>query len=201
MSSFRLLGAVALVAALLWSAAPRAEAQPEAPPPAETSALESHPGYVPLGELALLPEDSLSVEVDLSGPLLRLIAGATRSEDQDFSSLISGLLSIRVQVGSVAAGDAKRVDRRAAAAARWLDDHGWHPTVRMRDGNGRNYIYLKEQDGDLVGLTVVAFEHDQEAVLVNIVGRIDPEGLGELAGRFDLPGLLGVDSTETPSDP
>ncbi|MEM7052578.1 MAG: DUF4252 domain-containing protein [Acidobacteriota bacterium] len=166
---------------------------------AQEPILEEHPGYVPLDELALMPRDTLSLEINLTGPLLALVAGATRQEDPEFSDMVAGLLAIRVHVGPIADGVGRRVDR----AREWLDDNGWQAIVRMRDGRDQTYIYLKQDGKDFVGLTLVAAGEDDEAVLVNVVGRVDPQRLGALAGRFDIPGLDEIpvedpSSEETP---
>ena len=56
----------------------------------------------------------------------------------------------------------------------------------MRDEGEETYIYLKETGGKIDGLTLLSLSPGDEAVVINIVGRIDPEQIGRLAQHFDV---------------
>jgi hypothetical protein len=154
--------------------------------------LESQPGYLPIDQLNLFPVDKLSVEVNIEGPLLRMIAAATRQDDPGFSSVMAGLKSIRLQAFPLKGADAGAVKVRIGGAVRWLDAHGWVSSVRVRDKDQETYIYLKQSGEKVEGLTLLSFSPGDEAVLINIVGNIDPAQLGRLGQKFDLPQLQKV---------
>src|SRR5215217_6212034 len=59
--------------------------------------LTDQPGYVPLDQLDLFPRDKLSVEINIEGALMSLVAAAAKQEDPEFSSLMAGLKAITVQ--------------------------------------------------------------------------------------------------------
>jgi hypothetical protein len=170
---------IILTIALLFLAAASGSAQK----------LEDQPGYLPLEQLDLFPRDKLSVEVNLEGAVLRLIAEATKLEDPGFSSMIAGLKAIKVRVFPLAGVDAGSVKAKIGRAVAWLEDQGWESTVKVREHEEETYLYLKEIDGKIAGLTVLALEPGDEAVVINIVGRIDPAQLGRLSQKFDLPEL------------
>lgn len=157
--------------------------------PATAQRLEAQPGYVPIHELGIFPRERLSAEINLSGPLLRMIAGASRTDDPEFAALLSGLQAIQVQVFPLAATDEAAVKGRIGHAVRWLEDRGWAPTVRVREGREEVYIYLKEAEGRIVGMTLMSLTSGDEAAVINIVGRIDPEQLSRLGEALDLPHL------------
>ena len=48
-------------------------------------------------------------------------------------------------------------------------------------------MYLKETDGKVSGLTLLSLEPGDEAVVINIVGHIDPAQIGRLSQSLDLP--------------
>ena len=154
--------------------------------------LEDQPAYLSLKEMDLFPRDKLSVEVNLDGALLRMIAEATKLEDPEFSAVMSGLKSIQVQVLPLAGADEGAVKSKIGRAVRWLEDHGWHSTVRVREQNQETYIYMKETDGNIAGLTLLSVEPGDEAVAINIVGRIDPAQIGRLGRTLDIPELEKV---------
>ena len=164
---------------LLLLAATAAFAAPPADPP----------GALPFDELGIFPREKLSVEINLGPPLLRLIAAATGQEDPEFSRLINNLREIRVQVFPVTAGDEGSVRTRIGRAVSWLEDHGWAATVKVREKDEETFIYMKEADGNIQGLTLLSFQPGNEAVVINIVGRIDPAQLGRLGQTLDIPEL------------
>jgi Domain of unknown function (DUF4252) len=148
------------------------------------------PGAIPLDDLNLFPREKLSVEINLEGPILRMVAAATSKDDPKFAQLMAGLKAIHVQVfplkeGGGAALLRPKIDRMLG----WLEDHGWHSIVRVRDKGDQSYIYLKEEDDQIVGLTVLALDSDDDAALINIVGRIDPAEIGRLGRDLDIPQL------------
>lgn len=183
---------------LLVLAAPGAFAQKAAPPAT---------GLLPLDDLNLFPEDKLSVEINIEGVLLRMVAEALKGDDPDLASLLSNLRSVRVQVLPLADGNEPLAKSSISRAVRWLEGQGWKSTVRVREKGEETHIYLKEADGKVMGMTVLAMG-EGEAVVINIAGRFDPADIGRI-GRgldidMDLPGLDKVpsgDSKKKPNNP
>src|SRR4051812_18978935 len=133
------------------------------------------PGFVPLAELNLFPQDKLSAEINLEGAILRLVAAAMKKEDPAFASMVADLRSINVQVFPLAGIDAGAVKGKIDRAVHWLEERGWKASLRVKEKGEETYIYLKEQDGQIVGLTVLSFQPGEEAAVINIAGRIDPD--------------------------
>jgi uncharacterized protein DUF4252 len=156
------------------------------------------PGFVPLAELNLFPKDKLSAEINLDGTVLRLVAAAMKGEDPAFSSMVASLRSINVQVFPVASSDAGAVKTKIDRAVHWLEDRGWSASLRVKEKGEETYIYLKEQDGQIVGLTLLTFQPGEEAAVINIAGHIDPAQLGRLGQKFDVPQLEKVPAGKKP---
>ena len=176
---------VLLAPAAAVAAEPAAAAAPPKPAPLK---LSEQPGYLPLADLGLFSSDEISMEINLEGPLLRMVAGATRKEDPGFASVISSLQGIQVRVFPVAAAAQDSFKGKIGRTARWLEDRGWHSTMRVRERDNEVYIYLKESGGKIQGLTLLAVD-SSEAVVINIVGRIDPDEIGRLGQRLNMPQL------------
>ena len=160
--------------------------------PGRAQKLESQPGYVPIEELGLFPRDKLEVEINIGPPLLSMIAAGTRKDDPGFSAVMDGLKSIQVQVFPVKGADTAALKTRIDRAVHWLEGHGWKSTVRVRDQGEETYIYLKQTGDQIEGLTLLSLDPRDEAVLINIVGRIDPAELGRLGQRLHVPQLNHV---------
>ncbi|HEV7504290.1 MAG TPA: DUF4252 domain-containing protein [Thermoanaerobaculia bacterium] len=146
------------------------------------------PGLVPLDELNLFPRDQLSVEVNLAGGMLHLIAAAAE-DDPDFSAIVGGLQSINVQVFPLKGVKAESIKPKIDHAVQWLESRGWKVNVRVRDQGQETFIYMKEQSGKIVGLTVLTFKPGEEAAVINIAGRIDPAQIGRVGQKLHLPQL------------
>jgi hypothetical protein len=154
--------------------------------------LESEPGYVPLQELGLFPQDKLQVEINIEGPVLHMIAAAAKQDDPGFSAVMAGLKSIQVQVFPLKGVEAGAVKTRIDRAVHWLEGRGWKSTVRVRDQGQETYIYLKQTGDRIEGLTLLSLDPKEEAVVINIVGRIDPAQLGQLGQSLNVPQLKKV---------
>jgi len=157
-----------------------------------TQKLADQPGYVPIQKLDLFPRDKLSVEINIEGALLSLIAAGAKGEDPEFASLIAGLKGITVQAVPLKDVDAGSVHAKIGQAVRWLEDRGWKSTMRVREEGEETYIYLKEIDGKIAGLTLLALQPGDEAVVINIVGRIDPEQIGRVVENLHVPHMKKV---------
>ncbi len=68
MRNRRIVAAALLVAALAATVAAQ-------------ESLEAHPGFLPLDELDILSRENLKLEINLHGPLLKLVAAATRDDE------------------------------------------------------------------------------------------------------------------------
>jgi hypothetical protein len=157
---------------------------------AQDEDLSRHPGFFDLDALDLLHEDDLEVEVNLTGPMMGLIASATQNEDPEFSAVVRGLERIRVRIGTPGAGESN-LAQGLTQAAQELEAAGWSPMVRVRDGGDRVYVYAREVDERVQGMTVLVLDGD-ELALVNIVGELDLAALGRLISNMD--GLEGLGS-------
>lgn len=160
-----------------------------------------HPGQFPLDDLDILNRDELVVEVNLKGPLLRLVAAATRSEEPAFAELIASLEAVRVRVAELEEVDAKKVREGLGRAAAWLDDNDWDVIVRTREDDEEVYVYSRDDGEEIAGLAVLVVDAaGGEVVLVNIVGNVDWSQLEKLAEAFNIPQLSRIPREEKGPD-
>lgn len=145
-----------------------------------------HPGYYPIEEMGILAQGDLEVDVDLQGAMLQVAAGAIQNNenDPDLAALVSSLERVRVQVGSP-----ERVDQSAIAfsfedAIAKMESSGWYRILRVLEDEEQVYLYAREGEARIVGLTVLVNDGGDEVVLVNIVGDIDPVVLGKSLSKL-----------------
>jgi hypothetical protein len=166
-------------------------------------ASEASPGAVPFDELEIFSRKDLTTEINLEGALLKLVASAAGEDDPEFSRLVSGLQSIRVQVAPLTTADPAKVRAKLDQTVRWLESKGWTAVVRTKEKGEETYIYTKQVKGEMVGLAVLSFEPGKEASVVNIVGRLDPAQIGRLGQGLHVKQLdkMTPKDKDKPRDP
>ena len=152
-------------------------------------------GYYPIEDMGIFSEGDLEVDVDLSGAMLRVAAGAMETQDPSIAELVASLERVRVQVGAPTGVDAATVAQKMADVQATLVAAGWQKILSVEENTEQVYLYALESAGNIVGLTVFVNEAGEEVVVVNIVGDINPETLGRLLANikdFDLEELMGA---------
>jgi len=142
-------------------------------------------GYFPIEEMGIFGEGDLEVDVDLSGAMLRVAAGAMEDQDEKIAELVANLERVRVQVGTPSGVDAATVTQKIASAQATLESAGWQKILSVEGSGERVYLYALESAGNIAGLTVFVDEGSEEVVVVNIVGDINPETLGRILANMD----------------
>jgi hypothetical protein len=137
----------------------------------------------------LAPKASETVDVSLNGWTLQLAAKFLDSKDPDedkIKKLIAGLEGIYVRSfefqkkGEWLPADLEGIRNQ-------LKGPEWSKIVGVKSNDGEtDEIYLRNQNGKLTGVAVIAAE-PKELTVVNIVGPIDLDSLAELGGHFHIP--------------
>jgi len=161
--------------------------------------LEELPGYVDLSHIAIPEGAETSMEVYLKKPLLRLVAEASRSKEPEFAELVDGIELISVSGFSVEDEDLLRIQGQIAETTKRLEAAGWEKVARVREKGETLHVYLRVDGDEIVGLLVMGFEKEREAIFVNIVGHIDPAEIGRIGSRFNIAPLdsLRLERTES----
>lgn len=132
------------------------------------------------------------VEVTLDEKLLQLAAkflSDKNPKEAAVKQLVGGLKGVYVRVfefdqpGEYAPSDIEALRAQLAAP-------GWSKIVGVRSRReGDNVdVHLRWQDGNILGLAIIAADPKQLTV-VNIIGPIDLDKLSQLEGQFGIPKL------------
>ena len=149
--------------------------------------LTRQPGYLDLQSIEGWFDTEPTLEVNVKGALLKLVAEASRREDPELADLLHKLQAVQVRGFSPRSAQLGDVERRVSELSRQLEQRGWDTVARVREHDEQVSMFVRT-DGDLLaGLVVmVVSPGENETVFVNIVGEIDPMQIGRIGRKFDI---------------
>jgi len=159
------------------------------------TAPRSSEGYADLESLGMRDTDTV---MTLSiGPSLLHFAASHVDDDPEVRDLLRGLDGIRIRIYEIN-GDASRVASRIHLMSSNLQDDGWDSVLLVRQEDEATHMLIKIVDQQICGMTVLVSDGDSEAVIVNLMGEIQPEQFGDvmLALDVDTPGVENVEVAE-----
>ena len=106
----------------------------------------AHPGFFPIEEMDIFAEGDLEVDVDLSGAMLKVVAGAMENQEESLAELVANLDRVRVQVGLPSRVDSAAVSRSMTEATSKLVSAGWSKILSVEEGETKVYFYSVERD-------------------------------------------------------
>ena len=157
---------------------------------AQEDELKNLAGYVDFGDLSATYGEP-KITINLGGTMLNFVSMMSNSESPETSEMISKLKGIRVQIYSLDENvDAARDQFGKTKSA--LKSSGWEPIVQVNEDDEQVLVYMKMEDGNMEGMTVMVVD-DEEAVFVNVIGQLNPEELGRVMDSFDVKVDLDLD--------
>ncbi len=152
----------------------------------------AQPGKLELRNLDKLAEKAAEVnDVTLDGALLQLASVVLqKSDDPDATQVRELIKDLKgIYVKNFEFDEPNQYSQADVQAIRaQLTGPGWQRVVESRSKRDKEHdeIYLLKQGNDITGVTILVAEA-KELTVVNIVGKIDFEKLGELGGHFGIP--------------
>ena len=164
---------------------------------AQSSYQDEPPGFVDFSNFERLFETEASLEVDIRGQLLRLVAESSREEDPELAELLDRLSAIQVRGFPMLRSQFRTMESHSADIGDALEDEGWNTVVKLRDYGQYVDVYARENAEYIEGLMMMVVDKELgETVLINIVGQIQAEELGRIGSRFDIAPLEEVMSNQ-----
>lgn len=147
------------------------------------TAPRSGPGYANLDSLGIFDTDrTFSISI---GPTLLRFAANHVEDEPETEALLRSLVGVRISVYEINGSSlkvAKRMDRMQAH----LEDDGWAPVMLIRSGEERTQLLLKTSGRQVHGLTLLASDGESEAVVINLIGDIQPELFSDVMVALDI---------------
>ena len=176
-------GAVAAVAAVVVTALALMS------PTTSMAQVNTERGFVDITQVEAWFNDEPTIEVNIRGALLNLVAEATKYEDPELAEMLRKLRIIQIR-GFEMRGGTSELRTRSSELGKRLEGMGWETVVRVRDDDEHIQMYMLMSGESIDGMVVLAMDDsDDEAVFVNIVGEIKPDQIGRIGRKFNIGAL------------
>jgi len=155
------------------------------------TAPRSSEGYADLDSLGIADTDRvLTLSI---GPALLQFAASHVEDDPATVELLRGLDGVRVRIYEID-GEAARVAARMEQMSRKLQAGGWQQVMHVRSGDERAHMLIKAVDQRINGMTVLVSDGDSEAVVINLMGELQPEQFADVMVALDVDaaGVQGI---------
>jgi hypothetical protein len=154
-----------------------------------TGNLRRNPGFASFGLPSTLPEADRQFALSLGPIPLRLATMISRPvfhDDEDWvSDALSDIRAVRVYVYEVAGANDRVIDRMDVTRRKLAID-GWEQLVAIRDDGGLATALVRYDRPERVRGIVVMYEEDEDLVLVNVIGKIEPETFAGVMEGLDI---------------
>jgi len=140
-------------------------------------------GFADLDSLGLADTDrvmTLSI-----GPALLRFAANHVDDDPETEALLRSLDGVRIHIYEID-GEASRVASRMERMSRKLQAGGWEQVLLARSGSEQAHMLLKVVDQQICGMTVLVSDGESEAVVINLMGDLQPEQFADVMVALDV---------------
>lgn len=120
------------------------------------------------------------------GPTVLRFAARFLDDDPETQALLRSLDGVRVRIYEVnSSGDTERIAQNFAKMGTKLGNDGWQPVMLVREEGELVNMFAKPSANGIRGLTIVSAD-DEEVVVVNIMGDIDPSYYTDVMVALDV---------------
>ena len=132
------------------------------------------------------------------GPALLRFAARHVEDDPETRALLRSLDGVRIRIYEID-GDPARVAARMDDMSRKLAGTGWERVLLVRQAQEQAHMLVRFDDDRICGMTVLVSDGDEEAVVINLMGDIQPQQFGGVMAALDVDaaGVVDVEPRES----
>lgn len=152
--------------------------------------VQDEAGYVELqnivAEIGVEPDK----EINIHGPMLRLVTAAARRDDPDLAEFLGSVRGIFVRSFSMETVGMDEISHQVTRLSDDLVADGWEVFLKFQDRDENVWMFVRVVDDEIGGVVLVSIDRmKNKSVFLNIVGEIDPEQLSSIGDKFGIDGL------------
>lgn len=140
-------------------------------------------GFADLDSLGLADTDRvMSISI---GPALLRFAASHIDDDPETEALLRSLDGVRIRIYEID-GEARRVASRMEGMSRKLQDGGWEQVMLVRSAGEQAHMLMRVVDQRICGMTVLVSDGESEAVVINLMGDLQPGQFTDVMAALDV---------------
>lgn len=140
-------------------------------------------GFADLDSLGLLDTDRKMV-LSIGPTLIRIAVWALDEDDPETAALLRGIDGVRIRIYEID-GDPDRVSERIDRMAGNLARDDWTPVMLVREEGECTHMLMRGAGDRIRGLTLITSD-GREAVVINVMGDLQPEYFSEAMAALDV---------------
>jgi len=119
------------------------------------------------------------------GPTLLRFAARHIEDDPETVALLRSLDGVRIRVYEID-GDSSKVAIKMDRMKENLEVDGWQSVMLVQQENERTHLMLKSSGSEVHGMTLLTSDGESEAVVINLIGDIQPELFSDAMIALDI---------------
>ena len=143
-----------------------------------------------------------SVDISLDGDMLKsagqFMGGPNGQAPEEIAEALKGVQGIYIRVFEFEQSNAYS-QRDLDGVRRQLDNPGWKKLMSVHSKDQHVDMFLHEGKSPEDGGMAMVISEPKEFVIINIVGKVDPEKLRQLQGKFGVPAIPGMGPSTPPA--
>jgi len=151
------------------------------------TAPRSSAGFADLDSLGI-QDVNQTMTLSIGPTLLRFAASHIDDDEPETRALLRSLEGVRIRIYEID-GNSGRVAADIKRMSRHLQEDGWQPVLLVRENREQTHMLAKIDASTIRGLTLLTSDGSSEAVVINLMGDIQPERFSDvmLALEVDAP--------------
>lgn len=149
------------------------------------TAPRSSAGYADLDSMGVFDTDR-TLNISLGRLVLKIAARVSDEDDPETAAILRDLKGVRIRIYEIERNPEKVAQRINFMSKKLQEDH-WSPVALIRDDDGETmHMLMKTNKDHIAGITLLMSDGDSEAMVVNLMGEIDPRNMGGVMGALDI---------------
>lgn len=148
------------------------------------TAPRNNEGYANLDSLGVLDTDR-ELALSIGPTLIRIAVWAMDEEEPETAALLRNLDGVRIRIYEID-GDPARVAARIQRMSAHLREDRWEPVMLVREEGEETHMLVRQRGERILGLTLITSDGASEAVVINVMGDIDPAHFGDVMVALDV---------------
>ena len=143
-------------------------------------------GYADLDSLGVFDTDrTMALSIGRLPIRIAIWALEEEGDEPETAALLRSLDGVRIRIYEID-GDPARVAARIQRMSAHLRKDHWEPVMLVQDDGEETHMLVRQRGNRILGLTLITSDGSSEAVVINVMGDIQPESFGDVMVALDV---------------